>query len=492
MKTSYVLLSSFIILKNLFMPRNRRNSFWKTIKDYTVPIIGLLLIAILIFSFFFSFWSKDDSLNNENQVWINVALGSDSSEAYVIYPWDNKKQIEQNIALYKWEKIVVKNWTVSLDFPSIWNMNLNKIWELKYNEDWELFLFSSDLWVNNTSPVDINMRYWTAKLWENSVVSLTQNEMWSTVYLIDWFVETSNITGRSTVLAKWQKITIPRQDSTSTDVNLSLLKESIDDYFKSSDWFIKNNGEFYLSQNLDNISSSTSTWQIISSSIISFDNLFDESSVQSSSIDINWKYNDEISKITLNWLSASLNEGNKTFSFKWYILENKENDLVFKVYDNDSNIIKKYVYTVYHDSWIDNSLSETGFQVTNFEIDASDFRFSSPSTTWTYITYDDFVTIKWVTPAETVFRVSVNGYTLKSFNWTSWRYHARTDYNNLKDGTNLYEVKYYWSNDNLIYTNYFTIIKKVIQASTQKQYDSSWNNSFAEAQKVISDEAKIN
>ena len=227
------------------MVRNRRNSFSKTIKDYIVPIIWLLLIIILIFSFF-SGSSSNDNTSIENQVWIDVTLDSDSSEAYIIYPWDNKKQIEQNIGLYKWEKVIVKNWTVSLEFPSVWTMSLNKIWELKYNENGELFLFSSDLWVNNTSPMDVNMRYWIAKLWENSVVSITQNEMWSTVYLITWFAEVSNISGRSTVLAKWQKITVPRQNATSNDVDLSLLKESIDDYFKSSDWFIKNNGEFYL------------------------------------------------------------------------------------------------------------------------------------------------------------------------------------------------------------------------------------------------------
>ena len=472
------------------MVRNRRNSFSKTIKDYIVPIIWLLLIIILIFSFF-SGSSSNDNTSIENQVWIDVTLDSDSSEAYIIYPWDNKKQIEQNIGLYKWEKVIVKNWTVSLEFPSVWTMSLNKIWELKYNENGELFLFSSDLWVNNTSPMDVNMRYWIAKLWENSVVSITQNEMWSTVYLITWFAEVSNISGRSTVLAKWQKITVPRQNATSNDVDLSLLKESIDDYFKSSDWFIKNNGEFYLWEDVITSSSNSSTWwKVVSSSFISFDNLSDESSVKSSSLDITWKYNLEgLSKLTLNWLSASLNKDTKTFSFKWFILENRLNDLVFKVYDEGDNVVKKYIYTVYYDSWVDNSSVSSWFQVTNFEIDASDFKFSSPSTTWTYTTYDNFVTIKWVTPIKTVSKVSVNGYTLKSFNWTSWRYHARSDYNNLKDGTNIYEVKYYGSNNDLVYTNYFTIIKKKLAVKKQEKSSSTVN---IEEENIISDEANIN
>jgi hypothetical protein len=42
-------------------------------------------------------------------------------------------------------------------------------------------------------------------------------------------------------LANDQKITVSRLDASSEDVDLSLLKETIDDYYKQSDWFIKNN-----------------------------------------------------------------------------------------------------------------------------------------------------------------------------------------------------------------------------------------------------------
>ena len=336
--------------------------------------------------------------------------------------------------------------------------------------------------------MNINMRYWTARLWENSVVSITQNEAWSTVYLISWFVQVSNLSDRSTVLAPWQKITVLRQDATSNDIDLSLLKEATDDYFKSSDWFIKNAPESNLEKNTNSDNTSSSTWKTNTTEPISFLNLSDESSVKSSSIDINWKLNlDSVSNLTLNWLQASLDRENKSFSFKSFSLENKINDLVFKVYDKDKNLIKKYIYTIYYDSWVDNTTASNTFQVTNFEIDASGFKFSSPDSSWTYTTYDNFVTIRWITPVKTVSKVSVNGYSLKSFNWTSWRYHARVDYNNLKNGTNLYEIKYYWDKGKLIYTNYYTIIKKVKQANKQKP---TWNNT--NKQKIISDEAKVN
>jgi hypothetical protein len=37
----------------------------------------------------------------------------------------------------------------------------------------------------------------------------------------------------------------------------------------------------------------------------------------------------------------------------------------------------------------------------------------------------------------------VNDYKLSSFNGSTWRYHASTDNNNLADGTNVYEIKYF-------------------------------------------------
>jgi len=72
--------------------------------------------------------------------------------------------------------------------------------------------------------------------------------------------------------------------------------------------------------------------------------------------------------------------------------------------------------------------------------------------------------------------VVVNDYKLNSFNWVSWRYHARTDYNNLKKGTNIYEIKYYKKDGTLLYVNNYIIIKKI-----------KWTN-----KKLISNEAKVN
>jgi hypothetical protein len=44
---------------------------------------------------------------------------------------------------------------------------------------------------------------------------------------------------------------IARADAAKEEIDISLQKEDLDDYFKASDWFIKNNGEIYLIKKKD-------------------------------------------------------------------------------------------------------------------------------------------------------------------------------------------------------------------------------------------------
>ena len=97
----------------------------------------------------------------------------------------------------------------------------------------------------------------------------------------------------------------------------------------------------------------------------------------------------------------------------------------------------------------------------------------------TYTTYGDFLTIYWALSAKWIANVSVNGYTLKSYNGSTWRYHASELNNNLSVGTNVYEVKYYNAEWNVVYTNHFTIIKKS-------------NEPAAVEEETYSDEASVN
>lgn len=69
--------------------------------------------------------------------------------------------------------------------------------------------------------------------------------------------------------------------------------------------------------------------------------------------------------------------------------------------------------------------------------------------------------VQGTVPANTVQYIIVNDYRLQRYvpNSTSWYYHANADIGTMKDGMNLYNIKFYDANDTLLYTQLFTIIK---------------------------------
>ena len=455
----------------------RRNPIGKWIKDYIVPIIWFVLIFILLFSVF-SWDNNSTKIDTENKIWLELVLNWANAESFIVYPWDYKKQIEWDISLYKWEKVIVKEWTINLSLLWLWDLKLNKLWELKYLENWDFALYSSDLWLNSVSWINVEMKFATIKVGENTNISFSQNEVWSTIYLMNWFAEVENLSWLSTVLASGQKITISRLDANKKDIDLSLNKENIDDYYKQSDWFILNNWSSYLDSD-ETIINETFSWSLInstwnSSKLINLTNLSDESNVSSDTITVSWNYVDnEITKITLNGHNASINKELKTFTFENVSVANRENDLVFKVYDDANDLLSKFIYVVYYEWWVAQNNSNYKFTVQTFNVDGSKFIFSTikdwvlKNLNWqtSYTTYWDFLTLYWSVTSKWVSSVSVNGYKLQSYNWSTWRYHASSVNNNLSIWTNVYEVKYYDTSWKVLYTNHFTIIKKTIDSN---------------------------
>ncbi len=463
-----------------------KNSIPKPLKDYAVPLLALFLILIIIYNVFS--WD-DKAMLNEQNTQENLVLNSDSlvlsfdgdnTKVDIEYPSGDKKEAEDNSSVYKGEKILVKNWSISFLIPWKAELDLDKLGIIKYKEDGSLFLESSNLWVKAIDDINISMKFANVKLKKWAIANLNQNDVESSIYVLNWIAEVSNLAWINTVLWKGQKLSILVQNASDENIDLSSLKTDIDDYFKLSDWYIKNNWDYYLNSELSEEEwkkEKTSTWFILANqktNYISFDNISDESYISDSKIDIIWKIkNEKITRITLNNEKEAQIKQDNTFTILWVFTENKINDLVFRVYNDAWELLTKFVITLYNNKW-QTKENNNWFKVTNYPVDASKFIFTSPSTTWTYSTYEKFVTIRWSVPKWLVWKVEIDWYNLKSFNWSTWRYHASTDYNNLKEWTNQYEIKYYDKNWKLIFKNYYTIILK------SKKLE----------QKIISDEAK--
>lgn len=451
------------------MNRRRWNSLQKNIKDYIVPIIWVFLILILIISFFR--WWDNETPNVENQNWIKISMDNDFSDAVIEYSWGNRVDYEGDTDLYKWEKIIVRDWKVSLNSEDLGlDFKIDKLWEIKYLENGGFSHTSWEVWLNTTKPVDVSMNFAKLKIWENSHLSLSQNEVSSTVYLLSGFLEINNLVWRNTVLTSWEKISISRSEASDNSIDLSLNKDSLDQFFLRSDWYILNNWDSYIESSLENEETSSGSVDTENNNqtilwwnnYLTFSNLIDESNVSSSSIDINWNYNmDVVYDFSVNWKKAELDSSNWTFKVTWVDTSKSVNDLIFKVYNESNWLVSKFIYTVYYSEWTSSSWNQSNswFNVKTYDVDWTDYKFTSPSTNNSYTTTETFVTIRGAVSDDRIDKVTVNWYELSSFNWNTWRYHADVDYNNLADWTNVYEVKYF-SGEEVIYTNYYTIIKR--------------------------------
>lgn len=455
--------------------RRHSSSLQTTLKDYLVPIIGWLLILLLLYTFL----KGDDTVNintSENKNPTSLSFWVSDTEAYIVYHDDVKEKINETSLFYKWQSVVVKEGSLKLLNPDKSSIHLNKVWELTYNIDGSYELYSSDAWLSTISSTKISMRYASVEIAAESVVSLTQNEAGSTIYILSGSAKISNLAGISTSLVKWQKISISRINAANKDIDLSAEKGVIDSYFKGSDWFIDNQGHLILEKeeadvtNTDTLSNSgtlSSTGEYIN-----FENLRDEMSVDTNTMSIRGTFrSEEVGSISINNTPVSLNASTNTFRIDGLSLWKTMNDIVVKVYDTEKQILEKSVFTVYTStpakeakvatSQASNPVNtQTNSQVGNNNINPRDFWFTEPAASGTFTTTSWEITIRWYTNAKDMSAVQVNGFPLASFNGSTWRYHAFERFETLEEWTNQYKIDYFDAAGKVVYSDYYTIIKK--------------------------------
>ena len=471
------------------MSRNyRNNNIQKTIKDYAVPLVGLVLILILIFNVF-SWDENTTKTENNNQEltnnsiinWVEITKDNAETKAYITYKNEKKVEIEDKVNLWLWEKIEVESWSISIESLDI-KARLSQAWELQYKEDWSYFLESGQLWVEALNDIVIYTKYANVKLKTWDVANISQSMVQTDIYAINNNINVTTLYWIDIQLEKWNQLTIKAKDTNSADFNAKENTQKINSYFKLLPWFTQNGWNVLMNEEPKQKSNSWTLEKISIKKIIEFDNLTDESYSKENPLKITWRYdNTKVWEITFNNQKAKLDENLGTFSIT-INLNNKVNDIVVKVFDKNKNKISKDVYTVYsQSSWQrqNNTISKINADLENYKVDATKFIIYQPSTTGKFTTTSWQITIRWKVLDPRVKAVLVNDYKLKSFNWKTWRYHAFTTQWTLKDWANLYEIKYLDKNWKVIYKEYFSIYKKIKQAPKIKK-------------EKISDEAKLN
>lgn len=315
-----------------------------------------------------------------------------------------------------------------------------------------------------------------ASIPSGSVAMLESSIAQGIIYAIsgDIQVEAANQTG---TLHAGQMIAI-RNSDINGKINLSEKIRPIDASLSRHPLFLRNNGADILRQEKQekdaeisgtgstetekNSPESGSGEEITENTntkkYIEFITPIDGSSAKSANITISGKLlSDEVKKVTINEVESEVSPVNETFTLTDFSLHEGVNNIVFKVYDSAGKELERGIIAVTAPKSV---TKQKTIIPENFPISAKDFIITAPDSN-PHATTESYVKVQGSIPKGVVHHITVNGYRLKKFkpNSGSWYYHANADIGTIKEGTNLYYINFYNSENTLLYTQLFTIIK---------------------------------
>lgn len=252
-------------------------------------------------------------------------------------------------------------------------------------------------------------------------------------------------------------------------VKLPEAIKPIDSFFRTENIYVKHDGDKYLlvsglptdgsgsvlADSLSAISPASTKTVVITSPE-------DEASLESASVDIEGKItNPSVTKVTIDDKEAKIDSEAKSFSFKAFPLQSNVNNLVYKAFDKDGNLLAKGVLTVYSSIKQGQASQTSKPTVTTYPISDKDFQIVAPTDN-PHKTTENVVRIEGRLPKGTAKYITVNGFRLSKFTQygTYWYYFANKDYGTMNDGINTYEIKYFGDNDQILKTSQFIIVKE--------------------------------
>jgi hypothetical protein len=384
----------------------------------------------------------------------------------------SKNRISQTEKLYATDKSVsvqvggakVENTDLSID--------LDKTTELTYKSQSSsgyVIAFSKGRgWIaTNWGTTRIELKFLTVELDANEVALVEQNNLSSTVYMISWTADIETKIG-TTTLTEGSRIMIAGSDLSNPAWNLSSLIGTIDDTLASQILFVRNNGWTLLKNTSWSLSSSGS--DIMTSSgtdfstpwkYIEITDPLDGSMIRESTFAVMGNIlSTDVKKVTINDVAATISPVNKTFVLQGIPVTWEVINIVYKAYADNDRMVDRWVISVFATKTAVTSSTNTLIP-DNFPISNKDFPITFPTEN-PYKTTESLVRVEGSVPANRVWYVMVNDYRLQKFlSWgTKWYYFANTATETMKEGINLYNIRFYSKDNNLLYTQVFTIVKE--------------------------------
>ena len=408
------------------------------------------------------------SSSSEWRIWLTVTP-NEQGVSYISPEGKNKTRIKLSDKITpKNDVLSVEVWEAKVEWSTIF-MDFDKNSELTYknhSQSWELLGLSKwrvwIVWKSGKNTVELKNA--SIILSSEDIVLAEQNTLYTNIYVISgnpvistkiWSID----------ISAGNRIMIAGSDLIGEKSHLSKLIWTIDESIMQNPVFIRNNGEILLEKIKNtgtgiSMSGSDSLSWFSWSNIISIQDPQDGSMVTKWSIiisgNINW---DKVKRITLNDLDTVMSPVNKTFTLRDFPISADTTNIVYKAYDDRGNMIDRWVISVFASK---EALSGNNKLIPdNFPLTSKDFKIVFPTEN-PYKTTDSQVKVQWSVTKNMVKYIIVNDFKLQKFipNSTTWYYYANTQNDTMKEGINLYNIKFYGADNTLLYTQLFTIVKE--------------------------------
>ncbi len=449
------------------------------ILSYIIPLAIAGIVLFLLAHAFLSGDAADDAANGSSYALVTPTLSD--AEVYVYMSGDSRKQITGETKLFATDsKLEVESGQARVSVPgTAESLLLDRNSELRYTGSEggrETFaLRNANAWVETeNASLAIALDAYTVFPDAGSVIALNQNTRASNLYVLQGSasVMSSDAAIRSDVGVGQQLTVVLNEMDTLSEFD-SLI-EPVDDFFRSSEWFLQNNGNEYLtrgdSAGEDTDSDDGSGASSSRSGFVVFLTPRDEQTVETETLDITGTVtSDRVAKITINDREAALDDGDRSFVYKAFELSDSVNNIVYKTFDAQNDLLSKGVITVYRAG--SRGTSQDAPTVTTYPISDEEFPIVSPADN-PHRTSESVVRIDGRVASGVVEYITVNGYRLTSFSpqGTTWHYFANKQFGTMNEGINLYNIRYYDESDELIAENLYTIVKET--QTTQDETDT--------------------
>lgn len=444
---------------------NDTNVLWKWIIG-----IGLVLCVFFVSRFF----TGENIEKSGNFLTVTPNKGS---SVYIKNTESKKELIKTAEKLYTTDySVFVATGSANIAGEKI-SIDIDKATEVKYTgsgeDDQWITLLSGHWWVESKGNTTIKMKNITASLASGDIVVIDQTtQVYSKIYAIhgNIFIKSGDKTYTLPV-GKW--IMIVQSDIIDPEKTLESLSEDIGNNLDQMGIFIAHNGADILNKSLNSVN--TNSWESFSGSMILSGSTMiegngwkyieltsptDGATLPTATVIVSGKIlSNDVKKIIINDREALISPVEETFIIKDFLLPSASSDLVIKAYDAGGNRLGSPIAIS-----VNTKAKTTGNDKlipTNFWLWDKNYRIISPTEN-PYRTNKTNITVSWVVPAGTVSYITVNGYKLQKYTPKSatWYYYANITYGTMKEGFNLYEIKFFWESGDLLSSQVFTIIKE--------------------------------